>query len=202
MAAKIKLTRPELKRFRDALVRYQRYLPMLQLKKQQLQMELLHVEQALARNREKADALRKQAATWVALFSESANDPTPLTGPAELTISEDNIAGVNVPHLESFKVSDPGFDLFLTPPWYDDAFDLISRLAELRAEAAILEEQIRLLSEELRITSQRVNLFEKIMIPRCKETIRIIKVYLGDLLTADIARGKAAKKATQGAAGT
>lgn len=200
--AQIKKTKIELKNQRDALRRYQRYLPMLQLKKQQLQMEVQHVEHALAQTREKANALRKQSASWIALFAEAAGRSEPLAGPAQLKLSEDNIAGVAVPHLDAFAVADPGFDLFETPAWFDEAFELIARLAELRTEQAVLEEQIRRLSEELRITSQRVNLFEKIMIPRCKETIRIIKVYLGDLLTADIARGKAAKKATQGAAGT
>jgi len=200
--AQIKKTKIELKNQRDALRRYQRYLPMLQLKKQQLQLEVQHVEQALLRTREEAAALKRQAAAWLALFSEASDPSNRLAGPATVTLGEDNIAGVAVPRLDAFTVADPEHDLFATPAWYDEAYPLVAQLAERRARQAILEAQIRHLSEELRITSQRVNLFEKIMIPRCKETIRIIKVYLGDLLTADIARGKAAKKATQGAAGT
>ena len=43
MAQKIKLTRPELKRRRDRLARFERYLPMLKLKQQQLQMTLREV---------------------------------------------------------------------------------------------------------------------------------------------------------------
>jgi len=39
---KIKFTKGELKRQRDALKQYERYLPTLQLKKQQLQLEILH----------------------------------------------------------------------------------------------------------------------------------------------------------------
>ena len=38
--AKIKLTKTELKAQTDALKRFQRFLPMLQLKKQQLQSEI------------------------------------------------------------------------------------------------------------------------------------------------------------------
>ena len=38
--AKIKLTKNELKTQRDALARFNRYLPTLQLKKQQLQMKI------------------------------------------------------------------------------------------------------------------------------------------------------------------
>ena len=40
---KIKLTRPELKRQRDALARFSRYLPMLKLKQQQLQMTIRQI---------------------------------------------------------------------------------------------------------------------------------------------------------------
>ena len=59
--------------------------------------------------------------------------------------------------------------------------------------AALLEDQKRLLGEELRITSQRVNLFEKVKIPECKENIRVIRIALGDAQTAGVARAKMAK---------
>ncbi|MFP4153920.1 MAG: V-type ATP synthase subunit D, partial [Alkalispirochaeta sp.] len=41
----VKLTKNELKKQKDALKRFQRYLPTLQLKKQQLQMVIRQVEQ-------------------------------------------------------------------------------------------------------------------------------------------------------------
>ena len=43
---KVKLTKGELKRQRDDLRQYERYLPTLQLKKQQLQLEI-HCQMAL-----------------------------------------------------------------------------------------------------------------------------------------------------------
>ncbi len=46
--AKIKLTKNELKKKKDALKMYKSYLPTLQLKKQQLQMEIRGVETRLA----------------------------------------------------------------------------------------------------------------------------------------------------------
>ena len=41
--SKIRLTKMELKAQGDALKRFQRFLPMLQLKKQQLQAEIAHI---------------------------------------------------------------------------------------------------------------------------------------------------------------
>ena len=65
-----------------------------------------------------------------------------------------------------------------------------------QCERAIYEEQKRLVAAELQQTSQRVNLFEKVRIPECKEAIRVIKIALGDEQTAAVTRGKIAKGRT------
>ena len=49
------------------------------------------------------------------------------------------------------------------------------------------------MKEHIRITNQIVNLFEKIKIPQAKENIRVIQIYLGELQTAEVVRGKIAK---------
>jgi V/A-type H+-transporting ATPase subunit D len=60
----------------------------------------------------------------------------------------------------------------------------------------VLQRQRQLLAEELRLTSQRVNLFEKVMIPRTLDNIRVIRIALGDAQTAAVARAKLAKNKT------
>ena len=55
------------------------------------------------------------------------------------------------------------------------------------------ERQRELVTAELTTTSQRVNLFEKVKIPACKENIRVIKIAIGDEQTAAVTRGKIAK---------
>jgi V/A-type H+-transporting ATPase subunit D len=77
---------------------------------------------------------------------------------------------------------------------------VIEELAALRAERSVLEEQRQLVAEELRTTSQRVNLFEKVKIPECRENIRVIKIFLGDEQTAGVVRGKIAKQRTSAGA--
>ena len=59
--------------------------------------------------------------------------------------------------------------------------------------ARVLERQRALVTAELTTTSQRVNLFEKVKIPACKENIRVIKIAIGDEQTAAVTRGKIAK---------
>jgi len=73
---------------------------------------------------------------------------------------------------------------------------LLDRRAVSAAKAAldVLGEQYRLIDAELSKIIQRVNLFEKVKIPACREHIRIIKIFLGDEQTAAVARGKIAKR--------
>ncbi len=190
--AKIKHTKNELKAQRDALKRFQRYLPTLQLKKQQLQLELRELDHRMERKKAEEDELREEIRTWVRLFAEDEGIAE-LLMVREIKTSEGNIAGVNIPVYEGVVFDREPPDLFLTPPWIDDGLRVLSRMMELRIELAILREQHRRLADELRVTNQRVNLFEKVKIPEAKENIRVIRIFLGDMQTAEVARAKIAK---------
>jgi len=190
--AKLKHTKNELKAQREALARYERFLPMLQLKKQQLQMEILQIGNHLSDNATKWKQRRERLSRWIPLFSESTEIGN-LLRLQTIYIDEDNIAGVPIPVFKDISLVRTEYDLFSTPTWFDDAMEEIEQLIRLDVERATLEEQKSRVEEELRITSQRVNLFEKVKIPECKENIRIIKIFLGDEQTAAVARAKLAK---------
>lgn len=199
--AKIKYTKNELKTQRDALTRFRRYLPTLLLKKQQLQIELRLLEAQIAAKRNEEEKARVDLAAWVKLFSEPFTvnargepfDFAPYIKVAEIKRSSGNIAGVTIPLFESLSFEEGLPDLFETPAWVDAGIDLLRQLIRLRIERQIIEEQYRLLSDELRTTSQRVNLFEKVKIPECRENIRVIRIFMGDQQTAAVARSKIAK---------
>ena len=190
--AKIKYTKTELKHQRDALRRFERYLPTLQLKKQQLQLEVRRLESEIEAKTGQERAARDDLRVWVKLFAE------PVPWPEYLSIenvqrSVNNIAGVNVPVLDQVSFDRKTPDLFRTAPWLDDALDMLESLSRLRLERLLLQEQHRLLEHELRVTTQRVNLFEKVKIPETRENIRVIRIFLGDQQTAEVARAKLAK---------
>ncbi len=193
--ATIKHTKTELKAQRDALSRFERFLPMLQLKKQQLQVEMQLIDAQLRDKLAEEQAVLDELNTWVRLFAEPV-DLSGIVGIESIDLEEGNIAGVAIPVLRGVGMRGEPYDLFETPPWVDDAVETIGRLARLRVEREVLEQQSRLIGEELRITNQRVNLFEKVKIPECRENIRVIKIFLGDEQTAAVARGKLAKKRT------
>ncbi len=66
----VKLTKNELKRQKDALKRYRRYLPTLLLKKQQLQIVIRQREAQLADEARNRDGVIEGAASWQELFGE------------------------------------------------------------------------------------------------------------------------------------
>ncbi len=199
---KIRLTKTELKLQRDALKQFARFLPTLQLKKQQLQMEMRKCEEREAELAREAEAVLAGLTPWVGLFAEDGaaawlQDHLRL---AEVETDRHNIAGVEVPVYRAARFEVADYDLFLAAPWLDDALRLLQRLVELRARRDIVAEQHRRLGHELRITTQRVNLFEKVKIPEAKENIRVIQINLGDQQTAAVGRGKIAKRKLQEAA--
>jgi V/A-type H+-transporting ATPase subunit D len=191
--AKVKLTKNELRNQKDQLKRFQRYLPTLQLKKQQLQMVIRQIEAAEAKKRAERDDLQKRIDAWVDVFGEDLGLEELVTV-SNVETSTGNIAGIDIPVFESIEYEDIDWDLFEMPLWVDAAVERVKELVAADAELEILEEQHRLIAEELRITTQRVNLFEKVKIPETKENIRRIRIYLGDQQTAEVVRGKIAKK--------
>ncbi|NLA91903.1 MAG: V-type ATP synthase subunit D, partial [Spirochaetales bacterium] len=69
--AKIKLTKNEQKRQRDQLKQFERYLPTLQLKKQQLQLVIWQIEGEVETLLEQQQALVRNLQSWVALYHEN-----------------------------------------------------------------------------------------------------------------------------------
>jgi len=194
----VKLTKNELKKQKDQLKRFTRYLPTLLLKKQQLQMVIRSVSKKAKKLRLKKENFYQQISAWVDVFGENIllGDNEKLETLIiidEINRHQGNIAGVNIPVYDGLKFKSVPYNLIHTPLWVDAAIDALKNIAELDAEVGILERQIELLGHELRITAQRVNLFEKVKIPDTKEQIRKIRIYLGDQQTAAVVRGKIAK---------
>ena len=66
--AKIKLTKGEMKKQRDDLGQFRRYLPTLQLKKQQLQMEILEARKRIEEKLQMLYAKDNQIKEWAGAF--------------------------------------------------------------------------------------------------------------------------------------
>ncbi|OIO79482.1 MAG: V-type ATP synthase subunit D [Candidatus Omnitrophica bacterium CG12_big_fil_rev_8_21_14_0_65_43_15] len=192
--SKIKLTKGELKSQRDALKQYQRYLPTLQLKKQQLQVEILKHLALLEEKEHYEDLKRKAAEAWAGLLTESGVDIRQWISPKNIVTSSKNVAGADVPVFERAEFNEAQYDLFLMPLWVDHAIEALRQVVSLNREIEVIKKGTEILRHELRITAQRVNLFEKVKIPEAETAIRLIKIYIGDQLANSVGRSKIAKK--------
>ena len=194
MANKIKLTRPELKRQRDALERFERYLPMLKLKQQQLQLTV----QQLRRDCRAAQAAVTQAQQKFDSYRQVLTDVAGLNvrqlGQCkQVMTTQTNIAGVNIPVFQEAVFPEARYSLFSTPAWVDTALADLREISTRNAKMQVLQQQYDLLDRELTKIMQRVNLFEKVKIPEAQEAIRRIRIQLGDEMAAAVGRAKIAK---------
>ena len=191
---KIKLTRTELKAQRDALKRYERYLPTLKLKEQQVQSSIVQTHQMMRKVQADLDAARRVVTAYEGIFNDTAGvNVRVLARPSEVQTVHHSIAGVAVPQFQDVLFPKADYSLFGTAAWTDRALVDLRRLNRCQAEWDVLHERLELLKAELKKVMQRVNLFEKIMIPQTVDNIRRIRIAVGDQMTASVARAKIAK---------
>jgi V/A-type H+-transporting ATPase subunit D len=192
--AKVKLTKGELKKQRDSLKQFQRFLPTLLLKKQQLQSKILEAKKYMEERTAVLSIHEKKIKPWINLLGESDIDIRQWTTPINIEVEMTNVAGASLPIFETVHYDETEYDFIETPFWLDRAIEELQILVSLIVEVDVIKTQVEILEKELRITTQRVNLFEKIKIPECKENIRTITIYLGDQQANAVGISKVAKK--------
>ena len=193
---KIKLRKSELRLQKDLLKKYSHFLPILQLKKQQLQAEMIKIKKSINIIKSNKDVLINDISKWINLFGYNKEFDTlnKVINIKKIITDNYSIAGVDMQIYNNIIFNIVDYDSFYEPIWIDTAIDNVCNLIKLNIMTQILNKQYETVDYELRITTQRVNLFEKVKIPECKENMRIIQIYLSDLEIASISISKIAKK--------
>lgn len=190
----IKLTKNELRNQQYKLNQLQKYLPTLQLKKTMLQVEvnnaIYEIEQLTQSYRE--EKVKNET------FQSLLTDPEALplfegTKIIEVKKHYENVAGADLPYFKHVVFKQANYALFDTPIWIDTALTALRELVIAKEKIHVVEEKKAILEKELREVSIRVNLFEKVMIPRTQTNIKKIKVFLGDQELTSVAQAKVAK---------
>ena len=193
--AEIKLNKTELKQQKNLLDQLRKYLPTLQLKQQQLQVEVDSLTPVIEEINNRILKLKTGVEGWAELLTEKEDFVIYELAAVDRVITElENIAGVDVPIFEKVEFQKVEYSLFMTPIWVDQAKDIMRDIVSLREEMRVIVRKQELLAEELRQTNIKVNLFEKRMIPECMENIRKIRIFLGDQEIAAICNAKIAKE--------
>lgn len=190
----IKLTKNELRNQQTRLSQLQRYLPTLQLKKALLQVEVQNAKAQINAQKDQAKRSLEHVQEYARLFPEM--DFPSIEQAVEINQvhqEKENIAGVEIPIYKGVDFAPLEYHLMDSPPWMEAAINGVHKLIEAECELKIAISKLRLLQKELREVSIRVNLFEKVLIPRSLSNIKKIKVFLGDQQLSAVAQAKVAK---------
>ncbi len=193
MAEKVKLNKNTLREQKQNLSLYKEFLPTLELRKQQLQSELQKLDRLVEAKQAELDELIRDGAPWSPMLEKTLPWVRPLVGIDEVVTHTGNVAGVKVPVFDEVRFKPIKYSLVGTPPLFDAAIEYFQQALSAKEQMRVMREQQALLRKELIKTTQRINLYEKVLIPETKENIRKIKVYLGDQQTAAVCRAKIAK---------
>ncbi len=191
----MRLTKTELRLQQLRLNQLQKYLPTLQLKKTLLQIEVNNAQLEIEQLELEYRTQKEIVTAFARLFSDrGASDLFPAVKVLDVERRVENIAGVDIPVFEKVVFQESSHFLFDSPVWLESAIHGLRKLIILREKTKIAEEKKTALEKELRDVSIRVNLFEKILIPRAMANIRKIRIFLSDQQLAAVCQAKVAKQ--------
>jgi V/A-type H+-transporting ATPase subunit D len=192
--ARLQLSKSALSREQKNLKTYKRFLPSLDLKRQQVMAERNEAARKLAQTRREIDALRKAAGDINPMLANRDVDLTDLARITDVSLDVENVVGTRLPTLTAVTVEVRDYPLMGKPFWVDNTAQMLRQMLELRVRAQVEERRLALLEEAVKTITQRVNLFDKVLIPQARQNIKRIQIYLSDLQTAAVVRSKIAKR--------
>lgn len=200
--AKVALNKSSLKQQRDLLGLYQRYLPSLDLKRRQLLTEYKKAQQQAAAADQKLEDLKASIAGVLALLGGSSLDLSGLVTMESVVIEEENIVGTKLPVARdvTFKVTE--YSTLAKPFWVDSLAKNLQAMATLQVHRQVAIRRLTLLNQAVRRTTQRVNLFDKVLIPTAQKNIKRIQLAIAEGERAAVVRSKISKRKREQMAGS
>jgi len=195
--AKLAMNKSMLHKERERLSLYQRVLPSLDLKRRQLILEAGRARKALVQSQDEIKHLNADIGEQLPMLAAEETEVGGLVRVESVELGEENIVGVELPVLKEVQCTVRDYALLAKPHWVDVLVDRLREGAILRVTEQIMAERVRLLDYAVRRTTQRINLFEKILIPTAKTNIQRIRIFLGDAERAAIVRAKISKALQQ-----
>jgi V/A-type H+-transporting ATPase subunit D len=192
--ARLALNKASLSKQTRQLKTFERFLPSLDLKRRQLMAERAREKIAIRRTRRAMEELRESVAAQLPMLANREIDLSELVKVKAARLGEQNVVGTRLPSLEGIEVRVRDYGYLAKPHWVDRLVDELTRMLELQVRLAVQERRAALLDQAVRKVTQRVNLFEKVLIPQARENIKKIKIYLADSERAAVVRSKIAKR--------
>jgi V/A-type H+-transporting ATPase subunit D len=191
--ARLKLSKASLQQERTRLKLYEKLLPSLDLKRRQLKLELDKARAEHEATRAAVDELEARIGSELPMLANPDIDLLGLVKMTAFELEEENVVGVRLPLLRRVECEVADYSHLAKPAWVDALVERLKDGAEAHTRIQVAAERVRILARAERRVTQRVNLFEKILIPRAKKNIQRIQIWLGDLERAAVVQAKLAK---------
>jgi len=192
--ARLQLSKSALSRERSNLRTFERFLPSLDLKRQQVMAERNKAARQLAQTRREITEQRKAAGDSIPMLANREVGLGDLARVTDVSLDVENVVGTRLPRLKAVTVEVRDYPLMGKPFWVDTTAQALRQMLELRIRAQVEERRLALLEQAVKTITQRVNLFDKVLIPRARQNIKRIQIYLSDMQTAAVVRSKIAKR--------
>ncbi|MCB2182418.1 MAG: V-type ATP synthase subunit D [Desulfobulbaceae bacterium] len=191
------LNKSSLKNQRDQLKLYKQYLPSLDLKRQQFLGLVKAEEKHLGDIDNAINEAIGEADEWLPFLANEDITLNGLVRVKDIDVRYENQLGVTLPQLGDISFERRDYSTFQKPIWVDGLVALLEEVSRLTCEKQLSRKRSKLLRAELQTITQRVNLFDKVLIPSAKDNIREIGIALSDMERAGVVRAKLAKKKRQ-----
>jgi V/A-type H+-transporting ATPase subunit D len=190
---KLALNKSALQRERRKVALYRRYLPPLELKRQELLRRLSQAQAELAQLSRESEELLNYVRAELPMLANDRIDLSDLVQLTEIKLKTENALGVALPRLDQAVVKVRSYSPLARPHWVDEAVRCLKAMLELKVAYRVAERRAALLAQAVKRVTQRVNLLEKVLIPNASANIHRLQVYLEDLERAETLRAKLAK---------
>jgi V/A-type H+-transporting ATPase subunit D len=192
--ARVPLSKSQLTREKENLASYNRYLPALDLKRQQLMAERARARRALAQIEADETKLAWEVGTDIPMLADSRVAVEGLARLSAVRLGSQNVVGVRLPVVEHVEIVRAPCGRMVRPHWVEAVAERLAEAIRLRVETQVARDRVALLERAVARVTQRVNLFEKVLVPEARLNIRRINVHLGDAERAAVVGAKIAKR--------
>ena len=202
--AAIALSKSSLHQQRGKLQLFERFLPALELKRQQLTAEYHRAQDVLHQDEQAAAHGSDLLRALLPVLGSAAINLSGLVRVRRLEIVEESLLGVRLPALRAAEFELTEYSLLATPFWTEALVTCLKQEITSRIRLQVYRARVARLRSAVRRITQRVNLFEKVLIPEAQRNISRLQIFLSDMersavVISKIAKAKRAREAAAAA---
>lgn len=190
----VKLNKGELGKQREQLRLLERLLPSLDLKRRQLTVAREHERAALRELESRCEALNRSVGEQLPMLADDKVDLAGLVRVREVELRQENLVAVRLPVLGDVTYEVGHYSPLARPFWVDVTVERLREACRLELELLVARERVRRLDAAVLRVTQRVNLFERVLIPDARRTIARIRLHLGETERAAVVQAKLSKQ--------